>query len=142
MLSYKGKKSYRSRVSIPKTHLLNTFNPLYVFYFTFSEKKFCYFFSSCYRLFFLVFAFGSFLLMDYFYKVLYVVKASTSHFYLKNTKLHSVRVIVAFPCSYGIENTIAPFYATRHDIIAVLNFLTLTDLNLLKFSCSIRPQIV
>ena len=48
--------------------------------------------------------------------------------------------IVSIPCSYGGENSNASFYVTDTPGPAILGLPTSTDLNLLKFNCTIQTQ--
>ncbi|KAL9964120.1 hypothetical protein ACROYT_G027704 [Oculina patagonica] len=49
-------------------------------------------------------------------------------------------VIVSIPCSYGDENSTASFYVTDTPGPAILGLPTSTDLNLLKFNCTIKTE--
>ncbi|KAL9967831.1 hypothetical protein ACROYT_G026128 [Oculina patagonica] len=48
--------------------------------------------------------------------------------------------IVTIPCSYGDENSTASFYVTDTPGPAILGLPTSTDLNLLKFNCTIQAE--
>ena len=48
--------------------------------------------------------------------------------------------IVTIPCTYGKENTLAPFYVTDIPGPAIIGLPTSTDLNLVQFNCAIQTQ--
>lgn len=48
--------------------------------------------------------------------------------------------VVTIPCSYGGENSAASFFVTDTPGPAILGLPTSTDLNLLKFNCTIQTQ--